>query len=161
MRKRIVLSALLATVMIACDKEDVNPNSSTASTTSIKTSTTNEKALGGEHLDYRTYKDNGLEGRCFYSNSSTCMRTVVVNSDNMYPSIVFQDVENGDDEAVMENFSLNYSYWEDVMPTDVIDGVIAGKITVSIKGKNSSNERFLIFKKVSNSEIICVVPFIV
>ncbi len=147
--------AVIATGLIfatSCKKEEPieNPNVNAVQ------NHFNLKAAEGRH-----FYDNGEDDYGCETPAQACSATdVQVKAEHKEPiDNVFNTIDTGDQEAIINAFTNNYDILIVYLPKYLVEGVITKKYQVKARGKNLAGKgRYMLFYQ--NEERIFVMPFV-
>ncbi|WP_299435015.1 hypothetical protein [uncultured Aquimarina sp.] len=138
--KYLIVGALaLGLILTSCNKEEIETIEESVITVDI------EKAAGSYRVWYDNGNQPGQDGVDYGCKGSggNCLDTVVVTASMASPEIagdLVDTVGSGNTGAVIDIFKHYGRELSEVIPANLIEGVIGGELQVSNKGTFEKNE---------------------
>jgi len=161
MKKKIFSIVMIALGLMSCEGEG---------TDSVDTFNENDNLkhviLKGNKKSYPKYFDNGKEdgewGKDFGCEGSggTCLDMIVIDLPRLSPkayNITIKTIVSGNQEEIKRIFSSNEKELLPFLQQNLVEGVIAGELSVTHKGNDSS---FVLIFKDRKENIVAVQPFV-
>ena len=146
----------IALFSIGCSREE-NELETELNVSSIeKTKEQNNKVEHNRHY----FDGGGKKYGCTTMRYGNCLGTVIVMpDDNIAVNDLIVIIKRASHHEIKETFLNQYQFLQNLIPTPIIDKVVAGELNVSYKGKNEDQPTvdYLLFTNL-NSELEVVIP---
>lgn len=156
--KNILLIAVICFIYIGCEKQNLmTDNKLTVADNNLtaNSSLTNSNLRTSAH---RTFYENpqGNNGFCF-SPATNCLDDLIINGSPLTTmNGIINTINNGSSQAIASSFSTNRAFLLNYIDSEDVDGVINATESVSMRGTNPNNTRYMKFY--SGSQLIAVYP---
>ncbi len=159
MKKNLIALSIIALFIVACEKEELSPLSSTES--NVEKQSTNEK-LNRTHIwkEFTIHPETG-EGVC-YNSLSTCLDEVVINGLSATVVDDFTQLKavlmGGNRSEIGAAFQENAILLQRYLDKVYVDGVIDGDMYTDFKKNELDGYIFIHFYNSNNQERILTLP---
>jgi len=162
MNKKFFAISVIAFGLMSCDEESTNSMDAFPKNEHLKSKFSNVQPNSALRIYYDNGDPDGKWGEDWGCDGEggNCLETIVIDLPRLSPkayNIIIKTIVSGNQEEIKKHFSSNKKELLHFLQQNLVEGVIAGELTVTHKGNDSS---FVLIFKDRKENIVAVQPFV-